>query len=487
MTKPGRNDPCPCGSGKKYKHCCLAAKTARDDDPRELVWRRLRRLKDDGGYATMMLRFVRDAYGEGTLDEAWNEFMLREEGPFDRNSVHLPVFMPWLFCLWAPDPEETGVADAGLHEVPPARALLQRKGHGLDPLLREYMESCLAAPLSFYEVLHGEPGRRLRLRDVIIGEEHEVMERSASRTMRTGDLLFGQVASARGVNLLEACGPVAIRPGDKIEVIELRRRMERGPEIAPREKLREYDLELRELYLDLADRVLHPRMPELRNTDDEKMVLQRLVFDIESAQETFDALKDLDFEFASGEAPEEAERDADGRLCGATVTWKKRGNDKHKSWDNTVLGRIRIDGRRMTAEVNSRERAERLREIVEKRLGAKARYRCSEIQSVERLLAEAEEAPEPRETAADRALRESPEAKSLASEFMARHYESWVEEAIPALGGRTPLEAVKDAEGREMVEALVRDAERRNRNMEPPVDEAVFRRLRERLGLGPNG
>jgi len=20
--KPGRNDPCPCGSGKKYKNCC---------------------------------------------------------------------------------------------------------------------------------------------------------------------------------------------------------------------------------------------------------------------------------------------------------------------------------------------------------------------------------------------------------------------------------------------------------------------------------
>lgn len=23
MDKPGRNDPCPCGSGKKYKKCCL--------------------------------------------------------------------------------------------------------------------------------------------------------------------------------------------------------------------------------------------------------------------------------------------------------------------------------------------------------------------------------------------------------------------------------------------------------------------------------
>jgi len=22
-TEPGRNDPCPCESGKKYKHCCI--------------------------------------------------------------------------------------------------------------------------------------------------------------------------------------------------------------------------------------------------------------------------------------------------------------------------------------------------------------------------------------------------------------------------------------------------------------------------------
>jgi tetratricopeptide (TPR) repeat protein len=24
MAKPGRNDPCPCGSGNKYKKCCLS-------------------------------------------------------------------------------------------------------------------------------------------------------------------------------------------------------------------------------------------------------------------------------------------------------------------------------------------------------------------------------------------------------------------------------------------------------------------------------
>jgi len=28
MAKIGRNDPCPCGSGKKYKRCCLASDEA---------------------------------------------------------------------------------------------------------------------------------------------------------------------------------------------------------------------------------------------------------------------------------------------------------------------------------------------------------------------------------------------------------------------------------------------------------------------------
>lgn len=29
MTKTGRNDPCPCGSGRKYKHCCLKLDSVR--------------------------------------------------------------------------------------------------------------------------------------------------------------------------------------------------------------------------------------------------------------------------------------------------------------------------------------------------------------------------------------------------------------------------------------------------------------------------
>ena len=35
--KISRNDPCPCGSGKKYKHCCLSPATAVSDDFQELM------------------------------------------------------------------------------------------------------------------------------------------------------------------------------------------------------------------------------------------------------------------------------------------------------------------------------------------------------------------------------------------------------------------------------------------------------------------
>jgi len=42
MAKPGRNNPCPCGSGKKYKRCCLDKDVAADLERERLTaaaWR----------------------------------------------------------------------------------------------------------------------------------------------------------------------------------------------------------------------------------------------------------------------------------------------------------------------------------------------------------------------------------------------------------------------------------------------------------------
>ncbi|MBT7206406.1 MAG: hypothetical protein HN868_03545, partial [Gammaproteobacteria bacterium] len=35
--KTGRNDPCPCGSGKKYKHCCLSPASVVNDELKGLL------------------------------------------------------------------------------------------------------------------------------------------------------------------------------------------------------------------------------------------------------------------------------------------------------------------------------------------------------------------------------------------------------------------------------------------------------------------
>lgn len=37
MAKPGRNDHCPCGSGKKYKKCCLAKDEAAEREAAAVV------------------------------------------------------------------------------------------------------------------------------------------------------------------------------------------------------------------------------------------------------------------------------------------------------------------------------------------------------------------------------------------------------------------------------------------------------------------
>jgi hypothetical protein len=138
--KPGRNDPCPCGSGKKYKHCCLAAEAQSPAAGNDLVWRRARRALE--GHARRMVHFVDEAYGPDAIEEAWDEFSWGTSA-FDPETPHLPIFMPWLFHCWSPDPDDTAVPDASLHRVIPTAAFLARKERRLDPVLRRYLESCV--------------------------------------------------------------------------------------------------------------------------------------------------------------------------------------------------------------------------------------------------------------------------------------------------------------------------------------------------------
>ncbi len=484
--KIGRNDPCPCGSGKKYKHCCLTADVNAPIGPHELQWRRLRQVLES--FATDMLRFIKNAYGPQALDEGWAAFTLwEEEDGFDTGTPHMQVFMPWLFHCWSPDAEDTSVEDESLHEVTPTAAYLAKKGKSLDPLLRRYLEACTAAPFSFFEVVRCEPGRGMRLRDAIAAHEYEVMERSASQGMQPGDMLFGQVVQVEeDLTMLEACSGFVIPPRFKPSVIELRRNIGASEDFFAAELLREYDFELLRLYHDLFQDIFYPPLPQMQNTDGEALELRKLVFDIDSAQAAFDALKHLDFDETEQDLLEGAVRDIEGKLVRVSLCWKKQGNAKHKSWDNTILGRIEIDGQRLTAEVNSAKREKKLRSLIEKALGRAARHRATAIQSVEKLLAEVQSEPATARSVDSReadALAELPEVRAKLAEFLDQHNEAWVHEKLPVLGGKTPLEAMRDRDGREIVTALVQQIERDGARMSPPLDASVVRRLRERLGL----
>jgi hypothetical protein len=158
----------------------------------------------------------------------------------------------------------------------------------------------------------------------------------------------------------------------------------------------------------------------------------------------------------------------------------------HAAWDNTVLGWIEIDGRRLIAEVNSEARADAIRKKIETALGEDVRYRASEIQSLEKTLADLRAAGGVNGGAAceeHNQLAEHPEVRAKLSAMMAAHWEHWVDQPIPILGNRTPMQAVRNRDGREIVESIVIQAERHDRSPHLKTDEDVFRRLRERLGL----
>jgi len=475
--KPGRNDPCPCGSGKKYKNCCLEVERRRSESPDTLAWTRVRRAIKD--MPALLGRFVAEVYGPAAVEEAWDEFMVWDGPEFDPDSPLTSLFMPWFYHCWEPDPsEETSVAEP-LHGRTPTSVFLERHAGRLDPLLERYLGACVATPFSFHEILRCDPGRGLRTREVLTGEEHEVLERSASESMTAGDVLFGQLVPIEGIALVEACGPYALSPAEKIAIIELREQMERAPPMAHDfgGPLRNWSIEIRELHLRLIDRFLDPQPPVLHNTDGEPLKLQRVLFDVDDAERALAALKHAGADEATDA---QVERAADGRLERAAFSWTKAGNSMHSTWENTVLAHVEVTAARVVVHVNSDERARAFRDVVERALGPAARYRGSEVVERDELDAELEGVED---GVASEDLAALPEVRERLNRMFEQHYADWPTQELPVLGGRRPIDVVQEPNGREKVEALIADMERHATRTNPTVGAAVLARLRERLGL----
>jgi hypothetical protein len=352
---------------------------------------------------------------------------------------------------------------------------LERRAGRLDPLVVRYLEACVAAPFSFHEILRCDPGHGFRARDVLTGEEHEVLDSAASESLNVGDVLFCQLVPIDGMVLLEACSPYVLPPTDKIAVIELREAMERAPP-SDGGPLWEWSFEIRELYLALIEDALELRLPVLHNTDGELLKLQRVTFDIDDAERALAALA----EAAGAAADVEVERAADGRLERARFCLHKAGNRMHPGWEKTVLADVEITAANLVASVNSDERAQAFRDVVEKALGPDARYRGSQLVERDELDADLE-GVDPQGDAED--LAADPEVREHLSRMIERHYDDWVTQELPVLDGKRPIDVVQEPNGREKVEALIADLERHASRTHMAVGDGVFARLRERLGL----
>lgn len=481
---PGRNDPCPCCSGKKYKQCCLKAEQAQPED--DFLWRRIRRAIE--GSPSKMLGFSSDHFGQEGLLEAWDEFMPWDDESFLPDTPHMPIFMPWFFFNWLPDPRSSLVKRASLDGLTLGQAYLNKKGRQLDPLYRRYVEQCCATPFSFYDVIEVTPGTGFVLRDIFTGEEANITEHSGSHYSTVGDIMFAKLVHIDQVTMLEACSSIIFPPMEKGAILDLRKKINRRNSTITPEVLKEYFYDMLGIYHDIADRLPNPMMPRLQNTDGEDLLMHELHYElICTPREALDILRQLnpaedDERILSG-----AEFNTEGELTSIKFAWAKAGNKKHKSWNNTILGHLNIEGSRLTVEVNSENRAEQFKTIMSELMQGKSRYKTTVIESpqvkLEQLKNE-EGSKQPKQRQKEQEEFNSlPEVQAQIAEYMSQYYRDWLNQKIPVLKNKTPLQAVKTKDGREMVEALLIEFERRGEGLPLPLDAAIIAEMREKLGL----
>lgn len=85
----GRNDQCPCGSGKKYKRCCL---TIQNVAQQESPWQKQRIASDS--LTDDMIEFGRKQFGE-EIFEAWLDFNQSPLAPpLDEDLSERQIFFP---------------------------------------------------------------------------------------------------------------------------------------------------------------------------------------------------------------------------------------------------------------------------------------------------------------------------------------------------------------------------------------------------------
>ncbi|MGA8232649.1 MAG: hypothetical protein WB795_14320, partial [Candidatus Acidiferrales bacterium] len=84
--------------------------------------------------------------------------------------------------------------------------MLERAGK-LSEMERLLLEQATTQAVTFFEVLWTDGDERIGLKDILLGTETEVIEHSASRSLRKADIVYGQVWKLQGLSILGSLAP----------------------------------------------------------------------------------------------------------------------------------------------------------------------------------------------------------------------------------------------------------------------------------------
>jgi hypothetical protein len=480
----GRNDPCPCGSGRKYKHCCHAANEAAD--ARWQAWRRAE------GVIDAVLPFAEAEWGPGLFEEALAEFFEGEAPPIaDSADVGLwgQLFNPWFAFDFVPAKRRLRKGEAPPPTRPVALEYARRHAERLTPIEARFVAAACAAPLSFMAVMRVQQGRAVDLRDILTGEVHHVLEREGSASLQPGEILLTRVVADGDIAVMSGMGPYPLPPSDHLQILDFRERVLRRGGAADRATVKAAALPIVWLYRHLVERMLNPPPPVLQNTDGDPLAPTTLVFELRcGVRHAFDRLKTLSLERADDVLLSDAAFSEAGELEEVEIVWSKRGNKLHADWDNTTLGQVTISTGEIEVSVNSAKRAKKIRGLIEKHLGPDVLYLRQTVESVDALLEKAREAgPAPGDDANLVDLERTPEGRAVAEEMNLRHWAAWLDTKVPALGKLTPRQAATTPPGRERLEALLAEFTWRQEQSPSNLIKIDVAWIRKELGLEGGG
>jgi hypothetical protein len=192
----GRNDPCWCGSGRKYKACHLGRPAIIPlEDWIDWICRK---------QASWLSRCTRGGEVENTL---YDLAVARAVDPDDARSVASVFADPLVF-------------DVALTELELARRFLFERGALLPDDERLLVEAWLLTERSVFEFLDVRSDEGFTVRDLRTGDELDVRERTLTHHVHPGQMALLHVVSD-GTGHVLIGGVVPVAPGRETEAIAL--------------------------------------------------------------------------------------------------------------------------------------------------------------------------------------------------------------------------------------------------------------------------